>query len=45
MGWTCQGFAGAAGLRHGLMRAPTPADALELLARAGEGLETGGAVV
>ena len=34
MGWTCQGFAGAAELRHGLMRAPTPADALELLAQA-----------
>jgi nifR3 family TIM-barrel protein len=45
MGWTCQGFAGAAGLRHALMRAPTPADALELLERAGEGLGAGGAVV
>jgi len=38
MGWTCQGFAGAAELRHGLMRAPTPADALELLAQAAAGL-------
>jgi nifR3 family TIM-barrel protein len=31
MGWTCTGFAGAPQLRHALMRAPTPADALELL--------------
>jgi tRNA-dihydrouridine synthase B len=31
MGWTCQGFAGAARLRHALMRAPTPAEALMLL--------------
>jgi hypothetical protein len=38
MGWTCQGFAGAAELRHGLMRAPTPADALALLAQAAAGL-------
>ena len=38
MGWTCQGFAGAAELRHGLMRAPTPAAALELLAQAGAGV-------
>jgi len=38
MGWTCQGFAGAAELRHGLMRAPTPADALQLLAQAAAGL-------
>jgi nifR3 family TIM-barrel protein len=38
MGWTCQGFAGAAELRHGLMRAPTPTDALELLAQAAAGL-------
>ena len=45
MGWTCQGFAGAPRLRHALMRAPTPADALELLARAGEGLVATGAVV
>jgi nifR3 family TIM-barrel protein len=34
MGWTCQGFAGAPQLRHALMRAPTPAEALELLQRA-----------
>jgi nifR3 family TIM-barrel protein len=34
MGWTCQGFAGAPQLRHALMRAPTPAQALELLQRA-----------
>lgn len=34
MGWTCQGFPGAPQLRHALMRAPTPADALELLQRA-----------
>ena len=34
MGWTCNGFAGAPQLRHALMRAPTPADALELLDRA-----------
>ena len=31
MGWTCTGFAGAPRLRHALMRAPTPADALALL--------------
>jgi len=31
MGWTCQGFPGAPQLRHALMRAPTPADALALL--------------
>ena len=34
MGWTCTGFAGAPQLRHALMRAPTPADALALLQRA-----------
>ncbi|MEA5424534.1 tRNA dihydrouridine synthase DusB [Synechococcus sp. CCY9202] len=34
MGWTCQGFPGVPQLRHALMRAPTPADALELLERA-----------
>ncbi len=34
MGWTCQGFPGAPRLRHALMRAPTPADALALLAAA-----------
>ncbi len=31
MGWTCTGFAGAPQLRHALMRAPTPAEALALL--------------
>ncbi len=31
MGWTCAGFPGAAQLRHDLMRAPTPAAALDLL--------------
>ncbi|MCP9792126.1 tRNA dihydrouridine synthase DusB [Vulcanococcus limneticus] len=34
MGWTCQGFTGAPQLRHALMRAPTPAEALALLQRA-----------
>ena len=34
MSWTCTGFAGAPQLRHALMRAPTPADALALLAGA-----------
>jgi len=38
MGWTCTGFAGASQLRHGLMRAPTPADALALLRTAAAGL-------
>jgi nifR3 family TIM-barrel protein len=36
LGWTCQGFAGAAELRHGLMRASTPDETRELLARASE---------
>ena len=31
MGWTCTGFPGASRLRHDLMRAPTPAQARELL--------------
>lgn len=31
MSWTCTGFPGAPQLRHALMRAPTPAAALELL--------------
>lgn len=31
MSWTCTGFAGAPQLRHALMRAPTPSDALALL--------------
>ena len=34
IGWTCQGFPGAAQLRQQLMREPTPAGALELLERA-----------
>ena len=38
MGWTCNGFAGAPKLRHALMRAPTPSEALELLMRAVEQL-------
>jgi tRNA-dihydrouridine synthase len=37
LGWTCQGFAGAAELRHGLMRAGTPEATRELLARAADG--------
>ncbi len=41
MGWTCQGFAGAARLRQELMRAPTPAEALALLQAARSGLEDG----
>ena len=31
MGWTCTGFPGAPQLRHALMRATTPQDALALL--------------
>ena len=34
MGWTCQGFAGAATLRQALMGAPTSAEALALLDQA-----------
>ena len=34
MGWTCTGFPGAPQLRHALMRAPTPAEALTLLEEA-----------
>ncbi|MGB5133613.1 MAG: tRNA-dihydrouridine synthase [Prochlorococcaceae cyanobacterium] len=34
LSWTCTGFAGAPQLRHALMRAPTPAEALALLAGA-----------
>ena len=33
MSWTCTGFPGAPQLRHALMRAPTPADAVDLLDR------------
>jgi tRNA-dihydrouridine synthase len=35
MGWTCQGFPGAAQLRQQLMREATPAGALGLLEREG----------
>ena len=38
MGWTCQGFPGAASLRHQLMRAPSPNAALTLLLEAWRGL-------
>jgi len=38
LGWTCQGFSGAAELRHHLMRAATPEATRELLARAADGL-------
>jgi nifR3 family TIM-barrel protein len=38
MGWTCSGFPGSAELRHALMRAPTPAAALELLQEAADGI-------
>jgi len=31
LSWTCTGFAGAPQLRHALMRAPTPAEAVALL--------------
>ena len=41
MSWTCNGFAGAPQLRQALMRAPTPAEALELLQRAQQSLESG----
>ncbi|MEX0588377.1 MAG: tRNA dihydrouridine synthase DusB [Cyanobium sp.] len=34
LSWTCNGFPGAPQLRHALMRAPTPTEALELLATA-----------
>lgn len=34
LSWTCNGFAGAPQLRHALMRAPTPAEALALLDKA-----------
>jgi nifR3 family TIM-barrel protein len=33
LSWTCTGFTGAPQLRHALMRAPTPAEALDLLAQ------------
>jgi nifR3 family TIM-barrel protein len=34
LSWTCTGFVGAPQLRHALMRAPTPAEALALLEQA-----------
>jgi len=34
LSWTCNGFAGAPQLRHALMRAPTPAEAMTLLEQA-----------
>ena len=42
LGWTCQGFAGAAELRHALMRAGTPHETRELLARASERIRENG---
>jgi tRNA-dihydrouridine synthase B len=39
LSWTCNGFAGAPQLRHALMRAPTPAEALALLEQAQQTLE------
>jgi tRNA-dihydrouridine synthase B len=42
MGWTCQGFAGAAELRQALMRAPSAAAARELLRRAAEAIKPSG---
>ena len=39
MGWTCTGFPGAPQLRHQLMRAPTPAAAVELLNAAAASVE------
>ncbi|KEF41141.1 MAG: tRNA-dihydrouridine synthase [Cyanobium sp. CACIAM 14] len=41
LGWTCQGFAGAARLRQALMRAPSLEAALELLRRAAAELPDG----
>jgi tRNA-dihydrouridine synthase len=40
LGWTCQGFAGAAELRHGLMRAGTLEATRELLVLAGARLRS-----
>jgi tRNA-dihydrouridine synthase len=39
MGWTCQRFPGAPQLRHALMRAPTPDEALALLDCAAQQLQ------
>ena len=38
LSWTCTGFAGAPQLRHALMRAPTPPEALALLDQAAAAL-------
>ena len=43
MGWTCTGFTGAPQLRQQLMRAPTPADAVELLNAAAASVATAAA--
>ena len=42
MSWTCTGFPGASQLRHDLMRAPTPREALALLDRTQATLERAG---
>ncbi|WP_216904883.1 tRNA dihydrouridine synthase DusB [Synechococcus sp. CCY 9618] len=42
LGWTCQGFAGAARLRQALMRAPSLEAALDLLRRADADLQAAG---
>jgi len=44
MSWTCTGFSGAPQLRHALMRAPTPAEALALLQHAAAQLDDCGAL-
>jgi len=44
MSWTCTGFSGAPQLRHALMRAPTPAEALALLDQAAAQLDDCGAL-
>jgi nifR3 family TIM-barrel protein len=43
LSWTCQGFAGAAPLRHALMVAPTEVEALALLERAATAISDGAA--
>ncbi|WP_413440951.1 tRNA dihydrouridine synthase DusB [Synechococcus sp. MIT S1220] len=42
MSWTCTGFPGASQLRHDLMRAPTPREALSLLDATLTSLSAGG---
>ena len=44
MSWTCSGFSGAPQLRHALMRAPTPTEALALLDQAAAQLDDCGAL-